>query len=175
VHEHFVDGVTESLTTDLSRIRGAFLIARNTASTYKGRQSDAKAIGRELNVRYVREGRVQRGANRMRVNVQFIDAKTGSHLWAERFDKLLTDLLDMQDEIAARWQARSTPSSSLPRPDGQNRPQRSTRWTCTARASKTPQPTAISPRLPSSPLEPTGPRFWRSVLAAPPRRRPITR
>ena len=101
-HEHFVDGLTESLTTDLSRIRGAFLIARNTAFTYKGRQSDAKAIGRELNVRYVLEGSVQRGANRMRVNVQFIDAETGSHLWAERFDKPLTDLLDMQDEIVAR-------------------------------------------------------------------------
>jgi TolB-like protein/class 3 adenylate cyclase len=101
-HEHFVDGVTESLTTDLSRIRGAFLIARNTAVTYKGRQSDAKAIGRELNVRYVLEGSVQRGANRMRVNVQFIDAETGSHLWAERFDKPLTDLLDMQDEIVSR-------------------------------------------------------------------------
>ena len=101
-HEHFVDGVTESLTTDLSRIRGAFLIARNTAVTYKGRQSDAKAIGRELNVRYVLEGSVQRGANRMRVNVQFIDAETGSHLWAERFDKPLTDLLAMQDEIVSR-------------------------------------------------------------------------
>ena len=101
-HEHFVDGLTESLTTDLSRIRGAFLIARNTAVTYKGRQSDAKAIGRELNVRYVLEGSVQRGANRMRVNVQFIDAETGSHLWAERFDKPLTDLLAMQDEIVSR-------------------------------------------------------------------------
>jgi TolB-like protein len=101
-HEHFVDGVTESLTTDLSRIRGAFLVARNTAFTYKGRQSNAKAIGRELNVRYVLEGSVQRGANRMRVNVQFIDAETGSHLWAERFDKPLADLLDMQDEIVAR-------------------------------------------------------------------------
>ena len=100
--EHFVDGLTESLRTDLSRIRGAFLIARNTAFTYKGRQSDAKAIGRELNVRYVLEGSVQRGANRMRVNVQFIDAETGSHLWAERFDKPLTDLLAMQDEIVAR-------------------------------------------------------------------------
>jgi adenylate cyclase len=71
--EHFVDGVTESLTTDLSRIRGAVVIARNTAFTYKGRPLDAKTIGRELNVRYVLEGSVQRGANRMRVNVQLID------------------------------------------------------------------------------------------------------
>jgi TolB-like protein/class 3 adenylate cyclase len=101
-HEHFVDGVTESLTTDLSRIRGSFVIGRNTAFTYKGKAVDLKQIGRELNVRYVLEGSVQRGGDRMRVNVQLIDAETGSHLWAERFDKPLTDLFDMQDEIVAR-------------------------------------------------------------------------
>ena len=100
--EHFVDGVTESLTTDLSRIRGAVVIARNTAFTYKGKPFDVKTIGRELNVRYVLEGSVQRAANRMRVNVQLVAAETGSHLWAERFDKPLADLFDMQDEIAAR-------------------------------------------------------------------------
>ena len=100
--EHFVDGVTESLTTDLSWIRGAVVIARNTAFTYKGKPLDVKTIGRELNVRYVLEGSVQRGGNRMRVNVQLIDAETGSHLWAERFDKPLADLFDMQDEIVAR-------------------------------------------------------------------------
>jgi TolB-like protein/class 3 adenylate cyclase/Flp pilus assembly protein TadD len=100
--EHFVDGVTESLTTDLSRIRGAVVIARNTAFAYKGRPLDVKTIGRELNVRYVLEGSVQRGGNRMRVNVQLIDAETGNHLWAERFDKPLADLFDMQDEIVAR-------------------------------------------------------------------------
>ena len=100
--EPFVDGVTESLTTDLSRIRAAVVIARNTAFTYKGKAVDLKLIGRELNVRYVLEGSVQRGGNRMRVNVQLIDAETGSHLWAERFDKPLADLFDMQDEIVAR-------------------------------------------------------------------------
>jgi TolB-like protein/class 3 adenylate cyclase len=100
--EHFVDGVTESLTTDLSRIRGSFVIGRNTAFTYKGKAVDLRQIGRELNVRYVLEGSVQRGGNRMRVNVQFIDAETGNHLWAERFDKPLADLFDMQDEIVAR-------------------------------------------------------------------------
>ena len=100
--EHFVDGVTESLTTDLSRIRGAVVIARNTAFTYKGKHVDLKQIGSELNVRYVLEGSVQRGGNRMRVNVQLIDAESGNHLWAERFDKPLTDLFDMQDEIVAR-------------------------------------------------------------------------
>ena len=100
--EHFVDGVTESLTTDLSRIRRAVVIARNTAFTYKGKPLDVKTIGRELNVRYVLEGSVQRGGNRMRVNVQLIDGETGNHLWAERFDKSVADLFDMQDEIVAR-------------------------------------------------------------------------
>jgi TolB-like protein/class 3 adenylate cyclase/Flp pilus assembly protein TadD len=100
--EPFVDGVTESLTTDLSRIRGAVVIGRNTAFTYKGKAVDLKQIGRELNVRYVLEGSVQRSGTRMRVNVQLVDAESGNHLWAERFDKPLTDLFDMQDEIGAR-------------------------------------------------------------------------
>ncbi len=78
------------------------MIGRNTAFTYKGKPVDLKQIGRELNVRYVLEGSVQRGGNRMRVNVQLIDAETGNHLWAERFDKPLADLFDMQDEIVAR-------------------------------------------------------------------------
>jgi TolB-like protein/class 3 adenylate cyclase len=99
--EYFVDGVTESLTTDLSRIRGAFVIARNTAFTFKGKPFDVKTIGRELNVRYVLEGSVQRGGGRMRVNVQLVDAESGHHLWAERFDKPMGDLFDMQDEIVA--------------------------------------------------------------------------
>jgi TolB-like protein/class 3 adenylate cyclase len=100
--EYFVDGVTESLTTDLSRIGGSFVIGRNTAFTFKGRHVDLKQIGRELNVRYVLEGSVQRSGARMRVSVQLIDAESGHHLWAERFDKPLADLFDMQDEIVAR-------------------------------------------------------------------------
>ena len=100
--EYFVDGVTESLTTDLSRINGAFVIARNTAFTFKGKAVDVKQLGRELNVRYVLEGSVQRGGNRLRVNVQLIDAETGNHLWAERFDKPIADLFDMQDEIVSQ-------------------------------------------------------------------------
>jgi adenylate cyclase len=107
--EYFVDGVTESLTTDLSRISGSFVIARNTAYAYKGRSVDVRAIGRELNVRYVMEGSVQRAAARMRVNVQLIDAESGAHLWAERFDKPLADIFDMQDEIVAIWRGNSTP------------------------------------------------------------------
>jgi TolB-like protein len=101
-HEFFVDGVTESLTTDLSRIRGSFVIGRHTAFAYKGKAIDLKQIGRELNVRYVLEGSIQRSGNRMRVNTQLIDAETGSHLWAERFDKQVADLFEMQDEIVAR-------------------------------------------------------------------------
>ena len=100
--EYFVDGVTESLTTDLSRIRGSFVIGRNTAFTYKGKHVDLKQIGRELNVRYALEGSVQRAGSRMRVSVQLIDAESGNHLWAERFDKSLSDHFDMQDEIVAR-------------------------------------------------------------------------
>ena len=99
---YFVDGVTESLTTDLSRIRVSFVVARNTAFSYKGQRFDVKTIGRELNVCYALEGSVQRSGARMRVNVQLIDAETGNHLWAERFDKPLADLFDMQDEIVAR-------------------------------------------------------------------------
>jgi TolB-like protein len=100
--EYFADGVTESLTTDLSRIRGAFVIARNTAFTFKGKALDVKKLGRELNVRYVLEGSVQRAGSRLRVNVQLVDAETGNHLWAERFDKPIADLFDMQDEIVSK-------------------------------------------------------------------------
>jgi len=100
--DYFVDGVTESLTTDLSRISGSFVVARNTAFTFKDKAVDVKQVGRELNVRYVLEGSVQRGGNRLRVSVQLIDAETGDHLWADRFDKPITDLFDMQDQIVSR-------------------------------------------------------------------------
>ena len=101
-HEYFVDGVTESLTTDLSRMSGLLVIARNTAFTYKGKSVDVIQVGRELNTRFALEGSVQRSASRMRVNVQLIDTGTGNHVWAERFDKPVGDLFDMQDEIVAR-------------------------------------------------------------------------
>ena len=100
--DYFVDGVTESLTTDLSRIPGAFVIARNTAFTFKGKPVDARVIGRELGVRYMMEGSVQGGADRIRVNAQLIDTETGAHLWAERFDKSRGDIFEMQDEITTR-------------------------------------------------------------------------
>ncbi|WP_314963902.1 adenylate/guanylate cyclase domain-containing protein [Bradyrhizobium cosmicum] len=100
--DYFVDAVTESLTTDLSRIPGAFVIARNTAFTFKSKPVDVRVIGRELGVRYVMEGSVQRGGDRVRVNAQLIDTETGAHLWAERFDKPRADIFDMQDEITTR-------------------------------------------------------------------------
>jgi tetratricopeptide (TPR) repeat protein len=81
---------------------GAFVIGRSTAFSYRGKSPDLKQIGRDLNVRYVLEGSVQRAGNRMRVNVQLIEAETGAHVWAERFDKPLADLFEMQDEIVAR-------------------------------------------------------------------------
>ncbi|WP_345946805.1 adenylate/guanylate cyclase domain-containing protein [Bradyrhizobium sp. 197] len=100
--DYFVDGVTESLTTDLSRIRGSFVIGRHTAFTYKDKAVDLKEIGRELNIRYVLEGSVQHSGNRLRVNVQLVDAKTAHHLWSERFDKPVAALFDIQDEIVSR-------------------------------------------------------------------------
>lgn len=100
--DYFVDGVTETLTTDWSRISGSFVIGRHTAFTYKIKAVDLKQIGGELNVRYVLEGSVQRGGSQRRVNVQLIDAETGIYLWAERFDEPIADLFDTQDEIVSR-------------------------------------------------------------------------
>jgi adenylate cyclase len=100
--DYFADGVTENLTTELSRIRDSFVIARNTAFTYKGKSIAAKEIGKELGVRYVLEGSVQRDQNRVRVNAQLIDAESGAHLWADRFEKDMTDLFKLQDEVVAR-------------------------------------------------------------------------
>ena len=100
--DYFADGVTENLTTDLSRIRNSFVIARNTAFTFKGKSIDAKEIGKELGVRYVLEGSVQRDQNRVRVNAQLIDAETGAHLWADRFEEDVADLFKLQDQVVAR-------------------------------------------------------------------------
>ena len=100
--DYFADGLTENLTTDLSRLSGSFVIARNTAFTFKGKNVDAPEVGKELGVRYVLEGSVQREGGRIRVNVQLIDAESGKHIWAERFDKPLADIFAMQDEIVSR-------------------------------------------------------------------------
>ena len=100
--EYFADGLTENLTTDLSRFPGIFVIGRNTAFTFKGKTVDLKLVGRELGVRYALEGSVQRGGDRIRVSVQLIDAQSGGHLWAERFDRERGDLFQVQDEISRR-------------------------------------------------------------------------
>ena len=100
--DYFADGITENLTTDLSRIRDSFVIARNTAFTFKGKSVDAKEIGKELGVRYVLEGSVQRDQNRVRVNAQLVDAESGAHLWADRFEEDMADLFKMQDQVVAR-------------------------------------------------------------------------
>ena len=99
--DYFAEGITENLTTDLSRLSGSFVIARNTAFTFKGKNADAKETGKELGVRYVLDGSVQRDQNQVRVNAQLIDAETGGHLWAERFDKPLSNLFGLQDDIVA--------------------------------------------------------------------------
>ena len=100
--DYFADGVTDNLTTDLSRIHNSFVIASTTAFTYKGKTIDAKEIGKELGVRYVLEGSVQREQNRVRVNAQLIDAESGAHLWADRFEEDIADLFKLQDQIVAR-------------------------------------------------------------------------
>jgi adenylate cyclase len=100
--EYFADGITEDLTTDLSRIQGSLVIARNTAFTYKGKQVDAKQIGRDLGVRYVLEGSVQRAGKQVRINAQLVDTETGAHLWAERYDRDMGDLFALQNEITDR-------------------------------------------------------------------------
>jgi adenylate cyclase len=100
--DYFADGITENLTTDLSRIHDSFVIARNTAFAYKGKPIDAREIGKELGVRYVLEGSVQRDQNRVRVNAQLIDTESGAHLWAERFEEDMADLFKLQDQIVAR-------------------------------------------------------------------------
>ena len=100
--QYFADGVTEDLTTDLSRMAGTLVISADTALTYRNTPVDAKQIGRELGVRYVVEGSLERSGNRVRVNAQLIDAETDTHLWAERFDREITDLFELQSEITGR-------------------------------------------------------------------------
>jgi TolB-like protein/class 3 adenylate cyclase len=100
--EYFTDGLTEDLITDLSRVPGLFVIARNSAFTYKGRPADIRSIARELGVRYVLEGSVRRAAMRVRINAQLIDGTDQSHLWADRFDRDLSDVFLLQDEIVGR-------------------------------------------------------------------------
>ena len=100
--EYLADGITEDLTTDLSRIEDSFVIARNTAFTYKDKPVEAKQVGRQLGVRYVLEGSVRRLGKQVRINVQLVDAETGAHLWADRFDRDAQELLALESEITGR-------------------------------------------------------------------------
>jgi len=100
--QYFADGITEDLTTDLSRITGMVVISRNTAFSYRNKPIDTRQLGRELNVRYVLEGSVRRSGDRVRINAQLIDAETNTHLWAERFDHYIDDLFVLQDEVTRR-------------------------------------------------------------------------
>ncbi len=97
--EYFADGMVEDITTALSRIRWLFVIARNSAFTYKGRAVDVRQVGRDLGVRYVLEGSVRRAGNRVRITGQLIEAETGRHVWADRFDGDLADIFDLQDRV----------------------------------------------------------------------------
>jgi adenylate cyclase len=98
--EYFADGMVEEIITALSRIRWLFVIARNSTFTYKGQATDVKRVGRELGVRYVLEGSVRKGGNRVRITAQLVDATSGAHLWADRFDGALDDVFDLQDKVA---------------------------------------------------------------------------
>jgi len=100
--EYFSDGLTETLTGDLSKISSLFVIARNSAFTYKGKAVKVQEVGREMGVRYVLEGSVQKAAQRVRITVQLIDATTGYHLWSEQYDRPLTDIFTLQDEIVQK-------------------------------------------------------------------------
>ncbi len=96
---YFADGITEDIITDLSKVSGLFVIARNSSFAYKGKSPDVRKVSRELGVRYVLEGSVRKAANRIRINAQMIDGTTGGHLWAERYDRGIEDIFAVQDEV----------------------------------------------------------------------------
>jgi TolB-like protein len=100
--EYFVDGMVEDIITGLSRIKWLFVIARNSSFAYKGKSPDIRQVGRELGVRYVLEGSVRRAAGRVRITGQLIEAESGRHIWAERYDRAIDDVFALQDEITAR-------------------------------------------------------------------------
>src|SRR5258707_198376 len=112
--DYFADGVAQDIITELSRVRSFFVIARNSSFTYKGRAVDVLQVPRELVVRYVLEGSVQRGSSRVRVSAQLIDAEDGTHLWADRFDRPLQDLFALQDEVTMPSPGPSDRPSPMP-------------------------------------------------------------
>ena len=114
--EYFVDGMVEEIITALSRIRWLFVIARNSSFTYKRQAFDVKQVGRELGVRYVLEGSVRKAGGRVRITAQLIDAVTGTHLWADRFEGLLEDVFELQDKVASSVAGVIEPTLQAARP-----------------------------------------------------------
>ena len=134
--EYFADGITEDITTALSRLRWFFVIARNSSSAYKGKVFDVRLIARELGVRYVLEGSVRKGGDRLRITVQLIDAVSGNHIWAQRYDREVADIFELQDEITSNVVATIEPQlyaaedfRAMRKP-----PERLDAWDCVARA-----------------------------------------
>jgi len=134
--EYFADGMVEEIITALSKLRWFFVIARNSSFAYKGRAVDIKQVGRELGVRYVLEGSVRRGGNRLRITAQLVDAATGNHVWAERYDRDLADIFAVQDETTERVVAAIEPELyAAEHIRSQRKPQRSLdAWECIIRA-----------------------------------------
>jgi adenylate cyclase len=134
--EYFADGMVEEIITALSRLRWFFVIARNSTFTYKGRAVDVKQVGRELGVRYVLEGSIRKSGNRIRVTAQLVEAATGNHLWAERYDRDLADIFAVQDEITERVVAAIEPELyAAEQVRSQNKPPDSLdAWECVIRA-----------------------------------------
>jgi adenylate cyclase len=134
--EYFADGMVEEIITALSKLRWFFVIARNSSFAYKGRTVDIKQVGRELGVRYVLEGSVRKGGNRLRITAQLVDAATGNHVWAERYDRDLADIFAVQDEITERVVAAIEPELyAAEHIRSQRKPQRSLdAWECIIRA-----------------------------------------
>jgi adenylate cyclase len=134
--EYFADGITEDITTALSKLRWFFVIARNSSFMYRGRATDVKQVGRELGVRYLLEGSVRRAGNRMRITAQLVDAISGNHVWAERYDRELADIFAVQDEITERVVAAIEPQLYAAEHFRSQRkpPQSLDAWECVVRA-----------------------------------------
>src|SRR5262249_31148113 len=111
--EYFTDGVTEDIITELSRFHSLFVIARNSSFSYKAKSPDIRQVSRDLGVRYVLEGSIRRSSNRIRVTAQLIDTLTGSHIWAERYDRVLEDIFAVQEELTGAIVAAIAPQIEL--------------------------------------------------------------
>src|SRR5207247_10389130 len=112
--EYFADGMVEDIITGLSRSKSLFVIARNSSFTYKGKAVDIKQVGRELGVRYVLEGSVRKAGNRVRITGQLVDAATGKHIWADRYDSTLEDIFELQGRVTSSVIGASAPHLERP-------------------------------------------------------------